>query len=342
MDRLREYIKRVRKAVRELVSDGRATEVKAEIARIGFLMGIDEALQREVEKAIRAEAKAEMERFVEERFLPASAIKEMAKDVVRLREGFDRQVFEIVRRAIVRNESDREVARRLERLGRAKQQHYYTLQNTIRIGIARQGMIERSLESGVKYFRYMGAVAGARPFCRERVGKVYSTEEIRAMDNGQGLAVEYFCGGWNCRHRWVAFSGEVVGDVALHDSWRSKYAKASKQERAVMESERSLAGKLAAFGKVELNTQRGERESGDTDIYFDGRATQVKQTGSQRVGVLRDLARKGSKQADVVVIAHGGHPNEEEEVKVIKKWKGKHQKKKIYIYNNLLNTFKEI
>ena len=266
----------------------------------------------------------------------------MAKDVVRLREGFDRQVFEIVRRAIVRNESDREVARRLERLGRAKQQHYYTLQNTIRIGIARQGMIERSLESGVKYFRYMGAVAGARPFCRERVGKVYSIEEIRAMDNGQGLAVEYFCGGWNCRHRWVAFSGEVVGGVAVHDSWRSKYAKASKQGRAVMDGERELAGRLAEFGKVELNAQRGEREGGDVDMYFEGKPTQVKQTESQRVGVLRDLARKGSKQADVVVIAYSGHPNEEKEIATIKRWKEKHQNKKIYIYNDLLNTLKEI
>lgn len=109
-----------------------------------------------------------------------------------------------------------------------------------------------------------------------------------------------------------------------------------------MDGERELAGRLAEFGKVELNAQRGEREGGDVDMYFEGKPTQVKQTGSQRVGVLRDLARKGSKQADVVVIAHGGHPNEEEEVKVIKKWKGKHQKKKIYIYNNLLNTFKEI
>ena len=30
------------------------------------------------------------------------------------------------------------------------------------------------------------------------------------MDNGQGLAVEYFCGGWNCRHRWVAVSPGVI------------------------------------------------------------------------------------------------------------------------------------
>ncbi len=72
--------------------------------------------------------------------------------------------------------------------------------------------MERALESEARYFRYVGAVAGARPFCRERVGKVYSIEEIRGMDNGQDLAVEYFCGGWNCRHRWVAVAED--GSIA--------------------------------------------------------------------------------------------------------------------------------
>jgi len=187
----------------------------------------------------------------------------------------------------------------------------------------------------------MGAVAGARPFCRERVGKVYSIEEIRAMDNGQGLAVEYFCGGWNCRHRWVAVFGEVVGDVGLPESWRSKYAKASKQDRAVMDGERELAGRLAEFGKVELNTQRGEREGGDVDMYFEGRPTQVKQTESRRVGVLRDLVRKGSKQADVVVIAYNGHPMEEEEIDGIRRWKKGYPNKTIYLYNNIINELKE-
>ena len=45
MDRFRDYIKRVREAVRRLLREGRAAEVKAEVAKIGFLMGIDEALQ---------------------------------------------------------------------------------------------------------------------------------------------------------------------------------------------------------------------------------------------------------------------------------------------------------
>ncbi|MEO0075964.1 MAG: hypothetical protein ABIK31_07710 [candidate division WOR-3 bacterium] len=216
------------------------------------------------------------------------------------------------------------------------------MQNTIRLGIARQGTMEQALTNGVSYFRYSGATTGARPFCRERIGKVYSIEEIRAMDNAQGLPVEFFCGGYNCRHRWVAFSGNVENGVAIHDSWISEYKNASKQAKAVMKNEKMYAEKLSSFGKIELNTQRGRKEEGDTDIYFDGKPTQLKQTESQRSGVHRDLARKGSKQADVVIIAHNGHPNEEKEIKAIKKWKIKHQNKKIYIYNNLLNTLKEI
>lgn len=52
----------------------------------------------------------------------------------------------------------------------------------------------------------------------------------------------------------------------------------------------------------------------------------MKQTESQRVGVLRDLARRGSKQADVVVIAYNGHPKEEREIEEIRRLKKKKTK----------------
>ncbi|MCX8055566.1 MAG: hypothetical protein N3A67_07875 [Ignavibacteria bacterium] len=67
----------------------------------------------------------------------------------------------------------------------------------------------------------------------------------------------------------------------------------------------------------------------------------MKQTESRRVGVLRDLVRKGSKQADVVVIAYNGHPMEEEEIDGIRRWKKGYPNKTIYLYNNIINELKE-
>lgn len=349
MNKLKEYIRKVRELVRKLYSEsgepptGDILErLRSEISRIAFKLGIGENIQKETEKAIREETRKEAEQFVDSRFVAASSIQSLTSEVGKIKEGFDRQVFEIVRRGIARNEDSKVIQERLARLGRTEERHYGTVQNTIRLGIARQGAIEQALANGVSYFRYSGASMGARPFCQERIGKVYSIEEIRTMDNLQGLPVEFFCGGWNCRHRWVAFSGEIENGVAVHNSWKTEYAKASKQDKKVMQKEKQLSENLTKFGKVELNTQRGRKEEGDTDIYFDGKPTQLKQTNSRRDGVLRDLARKGSKQAKVVIIEYDGHPDEEEEIKALKRWKQKHENRKIYIYNNLLNTFKEI
>jgi hypothetical protein len=45
-----------------------------------------------------------------------------------------------------------------------------------------------------------------RPFCREHVGKVYTREQIDAMDNGQLPDVMRSGGGYSCRHAWIAVS----------------------------------------------------------------------------------------------------------------------------------------
>lgn len=66
----------------------------------------------------------------------------------------------------------------------------------------RADQLRQAQEGGVQKFRYVGP-AGERPFCRAHLGRVYTLEEIRRLRNGQQLPVEYYCGGWNCRHRWV-------------------------------------------------------------------------------------------------------------------------------------------
>lgn len=56
-------------------------------------------------------------------------------------------------------------------------------------------------------FAYMGPVDDVmRPFCREHVGKVYTREQIDALDNGQLNDVFLTGGGYNCRHVWQEVS----------------------------------------------------------------------------------------------------------------------------------------
>lgn len=52
-------------------------------------------------------------------------------------------------------------------------------------------------------FAYMGPVdAKTREFCLRHVGKVYTRQEIDALDNGQLSNVFLTGGGYNCRHVW--------------------------------------------------------------------------------------------------------------------------------------------
>ena len=41
-----------------------------------------------------------------------------------------------------------------------------------------------------------------RPYCRLHVGKALTESGIAQADNGQGLPVDAFAGGYNCRHVW--------------------------------------------------------------------------------------------------------------------------------------------
>lgn len=58
-------------------------------------------------------------------------------------------------------------------------------------------------------FEYVGANDKlTRSFCQNHIGKVYTLEQIKALDNGQGLDVLTYRGGYNCRHFWAVVDDE--------------------------------------------------------------------------------------------------------------------------------------
>ncbi|HRP03229.1 MAG TPA: hypothetical protein PLE30_11335 [Candidatus Kapabacteria bacterium] len=92
--------------------------------------------------------------------------------------------------------------------------------NTLEIGNNRANIIENAKKRGITKFRYEGPTGIlSRGFCKDRVGRVYTIEEIELMDNMQRLPVLYFCGGYNCRHRWVAV---IVGEITYDNGAKPK------------------------------------------------------------------------------------------------------------------------
>lgn len=62
-------------------------------------------------------------------------------------------------------------------------------------------------------FYYGDERDNTRPFCLARIGKVYTLEQIEAMDNGQLSPVKIYAGGWNCIHSWLWVDPEWDEDL---------------------------------------------------------------------------------------------------------------------------------
>lgn len=84
--------------------------------------------------------------------------------------------------------------------------------NTALQGFSRTVTVQKSKELGFELFRYLGPDDDVtRPFCEDLLSKspaIYTLKEIESMDNGQGLPVITFGGGYNCRHQWRPISPE--------------------------------------------------------------------------------------------------------------------------------------
>lgn len=60
----------------------------------------------------------------------------------------------------------------------------------------------KAKELGLEKFIYLGPDDSiTRPFCRERVGNIYTLDEIDSWDNDTDLPADIYLGGYNCRHQ---------------------------------------------------------------------------------------------------------------------------------------------
>lgn len=58
-----------------------------------------------------------------------------------------------------------------------------------------------AMNQGRRFVLYAGPRdARNRPFCAERVNKIFPIEVVYTWDNGQGIPANLYCGGYGCRH----------------------------------------------------------------------------------------------------------------------------------------------
>lgn len=92
----------------------------------------------------------------------------------------------------------------VEGLGGRLESHIKTEIRTGEMAFSRTITALKSKDLGVKKYEYVGPLDNlTREFCRGVVGHTYTEEEIKGMDNEQGLPVLEYGGGYNCRHIWL-------------------------------------------------------------------------------------------------------------------------------------------
>jgi hypothetical protein len=61
-----------------------------------------------------------------------------------------------------------------------------------------------AMNQGKKFVLYAGPRDQRnRPFCAERVNRIFPIEVVYTWDNGQGIPANLYCGGYGCRHALI-------------------------------------------------------------------------------------------------------------------------------------------
>lgn len=86
--------------------------------------------------------------------------------------------------------------------------------NTAIQGFSRAVTAGKAKDLGFDLFIYIGPDDDVtRDFCESVLSKdppIYTADEIDSLDNGQGLSVMTFGGGYNCRHQWRPITEEAA------------------------------------------------------------------------------------------------------------------------------------
>lgn len=96
--------------------------------------------------------------------------------------------------------------------------HLNTEIRTQTLAFNRSVTLQKSEDLGLELFLYVGPEDDiTRPFCRERVGQIFTRDEIDGWDNGQGLPANVYLGGYNCRHHLRPITSELAKRLGYDD-----------------------------------------------------------------------------------------------------------------------------
>jgi hypothetical protein len=195
---VQQYIEKIIKKLNELIMQGKPNEISSFIKQLRKQIKLDKESEKLVKQALKNN-QTKLENDYIEKFTKDYIAIEM-QDITA---NFDKKILEIVKRGMKNNDFNK-IIEQIKRQKLTSERYIKTVVNTAQKGISSAEKMQDAKSAGIQKFKYAGASTFTRQFCKDHLDKIYTIDEIEKMDNKQGLPVEFFCGGFNCRHRWVA------------------------------------------------------------------------------------------------------------------------------------------
>lgn len=221
MTEMEKYIDAVKTIVDRNVRNFTPTKIRAEIEEYRRRANVSRRVAKEVMAAIEDKIVKLDEGMLSEWLnrkvdtfatLTTAAYQEMEGKIAQ-------RLYQTIDRALRERMTDDQIIKMLARDTNTAERHLYTLRTTTTSVVNRIKVTNNALNQGAEWFRYGGRVGGGngrngtavRPFCQKHIDGVYNLKEIEGMSNGQGLdPVLYYCGGYNCVHRWQPVTIETA------------------------------------------------------------------------------------------------------------------------------------
>lgn len=171
---------------------------------------IDDAIEK-MPKALRPDATPELDRIVRRQYEAVAEVFEVGGDSVR----------RAINAGVTSTQRLDVLAGRVAESLRTTVSKAQAVVETAVIGAGRDVLAEAVRqandddEDGI-VMRYVGPDdSKTRPFCKRILGQVYTLDAIEKLDNGQGIPVLQFGGGYRCRHSWVPIDAEDARERKL-------------------------------------------------------------------------------------------------------------------------------
>lgn len=201
MNELQVFLKKVASIIREDIRNGTPQQSRRKIEQLRRKMNLSKDAEKLAKQIAKEEIKKLGKKYIEEKF--SAVTQEAAKQIIEAESALNSRIIKLAKQASSDIDEDK-FLRNLQRFERVQKRYLETVANTAGAAVRRSQLFLDAENAGVKKYKYAGSTGGnIRPFCAAHVNKIYTLDEIQKMDNGQGLSVQFYCGGYNCRHRWI-------------------------------------------------------------------------------------------------------------------------------------------